>query len=94
MKKTILVLLLMLSLNLGSAGVSIQCNCGSYQTYTTQYYVSAEEGQGCCSGAPIENAGSGIMLRWENSNGVWKAVSMEYYQSSALAQRDCCDPES
>jgi hypothetical protein len=60
------------------------CECGDYQSGRTIYQVG--DGEECCSGTAQE---SGFFVRYEQSEGIWKAVEATVIRG-ITAQSKCC----
>src|SRR5690606_15702656 len=87
-KKTFLISSILFSINLINAE-NIKCNCGSHDTGITTYWVeTANDDQGCCSGAVMNIEGSARFVTYVLREGVYYAATHTTLDPPQ-AQRDC-----
>lgn len=65
-----------------------RCDCGSFETGITQYYVLVEEGRGCCTSTLVTTV-PGARKTYLLREGVYYENTTTPIQASQ-AQRICC----
>lgn len=89
MKKAKFLFCLLATLYVASADAELSyCECGSFETGVTQYFMDIEGDQGCCTGMPMIDM-TAYHVTYTLREGVWEKTG-QTPMTTVNAMNKCC----